>query len=51
MSFHMLHLVLFLAYFQHNPAKYLIPPKLMELISLNKLDIPNTSSSFIIGNG
>ena len=42
-SLHMLHLVLFLAYFQYSPTKYLKPPKLVELISLNKLYIPNGS--------
>jgi methylase of polypeptide subunit release factors len=29
----MLHLVLFPAYSEHNPAKHLKPPKLMEFVS------------------
>ena len=31
----MLHLVLFLAYFGHNPAKHLKPQKLVEFVSNN----------------
>jgi hypothetical protein len=30
---HMLHLVLFSAYSEHNPAKHLKPPKLVEFVS------------------
>ena len=33
----MLHLVLFRAYFGHNPAKHLKPPKLVEFISLKQI--------------
>ena len=36
-SLHTLHLVLFLAYSEHNPAKHLIPPKLVEFISLKQI--------------
>ena len=33
----MLHLVLFLAHSEHNPAKHLKPPKLMEFVSLTQI--------------
>jgi len=33
----MLHLVLFIAYFVHNPAKHLKPPKLVEFVSLKQI--------------
>ena len=36
-SLNMLHLVLFLAYSEHNPAKHLIPSKLVEFISLKQI--------------
>ena len=36
-SLHMLHLVLLLAYSEHNPAKHLKPPKLVEFISLKQI--------------
>ena len=36
-SLHMLHLVLLLAYSEHNPAKHLKPPKLMEFVSLTQI--------------
>ena len=36
-SLHMLHLVLFLAYYEHNPAKHLKPPKLVEFVSLKQI--------------
>ena len=33
----MLHSVLFLAYFEHKPAKHLKPPKLVEFVSLKQI--------------
>ena len=36
-SLNMLHLVLFLAYSEHNPANHLIPPKLVEFVSLKQI--------------
>jgi len=35
-SLHMLHLVLFLAYSEHNLTKHLKPPKLVEFVSLKE---------------
>ena len=40
-SLHMLHLVLFLAYSEHNPAKHLKPPKLVEFVSSKKIMFRN----------
>ena len=36
-SLRMLHLVLFLAYSEYNPAKHLKPPKLVEFVSLKQI--------------
>ena len=36
-SLHMLHLVLFLAYSEHNLTKHLKPPKLVEFVSLKQI--------------
>ena len=36
-SLHMLHLVLFLAYFENNPVKHLKPPKLVKFVSLKQI--------------
>ena len=36
-SLHMLHLVLFLANYEHNPTKHLKPPKLVEFVSSKKI--------------
>ena len=36
-SLRTLHLVLFLAYSKHNPAKHLKPPKLVKFVSLKQI--------------